>query len=881
MGMALRRLVVPGGAFIGGSFGLEQAKKEFPDLSEYLGPVDGLTRSVVENLQRGAEYTANAARGVAQEGNAAISQFKLDASTQAEAKERSHQDGRAQGDAAAVGGDDGDGNGDDVALELRDRLEKFEDDRDAQIEKHHQELVELQEQLQAEIDALNEDNKSLRRRLVLDTAGNPDTKKKTAAEMYADILAMRESADAAFHSADHLPRVVVLGDQSSGKTSVLEMVAQARLFPRGDGEMMTRTPIQVTMSPDTEHTAKLRDSSRVYRLDDRNDLADLREEIADLMTASIPKGSSVSSTTIALDVRGPGLRPMVLVDLPGMIQHHTLGMNADTKDSIYKMCRSHIENPHSIILCVQDATRDAEGSGFADVVREVDPMGDRTIFVLTKVDLAEKLNKPAKRLEKIMKGQVFDMKASNYFAVVTGTSDPRDSIKDIRRAEKKFFENSDLFYTGVVKANAMGTDNLARAVSKSFWELVNKSIQSELQVTGAELKRKENEWKSRYQGKTRMHRADLFVIGRHSILEAIADFNDTVRAMSLEQLFTEKFEARIKNYFIDTLYIGASEDPEPGSFKTNCENLLEAWVHQDLADVAIDVAQSTLMAQLEEIVDFPDRDDTFARLKQHVTRTCSEKLQWPPTSSKKIQHTQELKLRDNVVPDRGSWDNACSFMLRVLDEEESLEKFKLQNEIGQEWLWRWVYWDSLSTAQLARRHAKDELDAFFPTSTPAKPGLSAEEANGVCLSVNRATGAGVDADFVHETYKMLYKLHFLQLSIESASYCSGQYGQRESDNAAGNGLACTDVLLFWRMQNMLKATGNVLRVEALDFKSSMEDEVRATLSDIQDDRIAIQDMLQSPQVKLAEEIELIRLTQTKLNTFQEKLKRDAKVKKAR
>ena len=41
--------------------------------------------------------------------------------------------------------------------------------------------------------------------------------------------------------------------------------------------------------------------------------------------------------------------------------------------------------------------------------------------------------------------------------------------------------------------------------------------------------------------------------------------------MSLEQLFTEKFEARIKDYFIDTLYIGASEDPEPGSFKTNCE----------------------------------------------------------------------------------------------------------------------------------------------------------------------------------------------------------------------------------------------------------------------------------------------------------------------
>lgn len=46
------------------------------------------------------------------------------------------------------------------------------------------------------------------------------------------------------------------------------------------------------------------------------------------------------------------------------------------------------------------------------------------------------------------------MNARNYFAVVAGTSDDQtETIESIRKAEKEFFDESELFMTGVVKVS--------------------------------------------------------------------------------------------------------------------------------------------------------------------------------------------------------------------------------------------------------------------------------------------------------------------------------------------------------------------------------------------------------------------------------------------
>ena len=53
------------------------------------------------------------------------------------------------------------------------------------------------------------------------------------------------------------------------------------------------------------------------------------------------------------------------------------------------MCLKYIDNPNAVILAVTSANTDLANSDAIKLAREVDPLGERTLGVLTKLDLMD------------------------------------------------------------------------------------------------------------------------------------------------------------------------------------------------------------------------------------------------------------------------------------------------------------------------------------------------------------------------------------------------------------------------------------------------------------------------------------------------------------
>ncbi|GAB1196448.1 P-loop containing nucleoside triphosphate hydrolase protein [Aspergillus pseudonomiae] len=182
-----------------------------------------------------------------------------------------------------------------------------------------------------------------------------------------------------------LPSIVVIGSQSSGKSSVLEAIVGHEFLPKGSN-MVTRRPIELTLV-NTPHAQAEYGEFPALGLGKITDFSSIQRTLTDLNLA-VPERDCVSDDPIQLTIYSPNVPDLSLIDLPGYIQVSGQGQPPQLKQKISDLCDKYIQAPN-VILAISAADVDLANSTALRASRRVDPRGERTIGVITKMDLVD------------------------------------------------------------------------------------------------------------------------------------------------------------------------------------------------------------------------------------------------------------------------------------------------------------------------------------------------------------------------------------------------------------------------------------------------------------------------------------------------------------
>ncbi|KAM3515076.1 hypothetical protein MY11210_001314 [Beauveria gryllotalpidicola] len=205
-----------------------------------------------------------------------------------------------------------------------------------------------------------------------------------------------------------LPQLVAVGNQSSGKSSLLEGLTSIP-FPRGQGlctryatqithrrESKTFINISIIPGPNASEAEKLsleeyhKSVSTTSELKDQ--LSSILLEVNERMgvrTSQNPKGTKTfTEDVLKIEKCGPNEDYLTVIDVPGLFEDTKHNSTTETdKTMVQSMVRKYICDDQTIILAVLPCFVDFATQKILALAEEYDPTGERTLGILTKPDL--------------------------------------------------------------------------------------------------------------------------------------------------------------------------------------------------------------------------------------------------------------------------------------------------------------------------------------------------------------------------------------------------------------------------------------------------------------------------------------------------------------
>lgn len=260
-----------------------------------------------------------------------------------------------------------------------------------------------------------------------------------------------------------LPQIVVIGSQSSGKSSVLENLVGKDFLPRGNG-IITRRPLVLQLinlrenadSDLTERAQFLHNPSKTY-----TDFIEVRKEIEEETVREAGDNKGISRNPIHLKIYSPHVLNLTVVDLPGLMKIPIGDQPTDIEKQTKALLMDYISKQNSIILAVTPANVDLVNSESLKLAKSVDVEGKRTIGVLTKLDL---MDAGTNALD-ILTGRVLNLRLGFIGVVNRSQQDTvaNKPIKDALQAETEFFLHHPAYKS---IAHRCGTAHLAKTLNQ-------------------------------------------------------------------------------------------------------------------------------------------------------------------------------------------------------------------------------------------------------------------------------------------------------------------------------------------------------------------------------------------------------------------------------
>jgi len=282
------------------------------------------------------------------------------------------------------------------------------------------------------------------------------------------IQLVDELRDCGIDSKISLPRIAVIGTQSAGKSSLLESIVGYDFLPRGDG-VVTRRPLELRLihmnDEDYETNAVFGDEpDKIY-----NDFPTVKKMIEEKTNAVAGSKKNIVNKPITLTISSHKCPTLTLIDLPGITRVPM--KNSDQPEDIERITKEmtmhYIGDPRTIILCVVPANADLTTSDAINLARKVDPEGERTLGVLTKLDLMDKGTSAIP----ILNNEVVELR-HGYVAVKNRSQADIKSNMPVFEAlekERKYFEEHRELRN---YPDQVGTENLSKRLSNLLYEQI-------------------------------------------------------------------------------------------------------------------------------------------------------------------------------------------------------------------------------------------------------------------------------------------------------------------------------------------------------------------------------------------------------------------------